>query len=98
MDSRRIATYSFADKVCTCTGDYYQQPNAGTCVDPCPSVPTKHYGNNATRYCITQCPNDTFGYDDVYQCWADCPVNNNAGQKLFRDYTNWLCVSNCPTT
>ena len=59
----------------------------------------KYYGNNNTRMCETSCPNNTFSYDDQMICIDDCPVTSiKTGQNLYRDYTNWRCVTNCPST
>ncbi len=80
---------------CLCNNNYYQEPYAGTCVDPCPSVPIQYYGDNSTRYCVQNCPINSFAYDDVYRCWIDCPTTSLAGNLLFRDNTTWKCVTTC---
>lgn len=49
--------------------------------------------------CVAKCPNGTYAYDDLYRCWADCPTTSTkSSQKLYRDKTNWKCVSTCPST
>lgn len=84
---------------CQCNGIYYQEPYAGTCVDPCPSVPVKYYGDPTTRNCVTQCPTNYFASDDTYRCvYLTCPATNTAGKTLYRDYTNRKCVAVCPST
>jgi hypothetical protein len=33
------------------------------------------------------------------RCWADCPTTSSiTTKKLYRDYVNWRCVTNCPST
>ena len=45
------------------------------------------------------CPDGSFASDDYYRCWADCPTTSpKNSKKLFRDYTNKKCVSNCPSS
>lgn len=67
-------------------------------MSPCPSIPIQYYGDNSTRYCVQNCPNQTYAYDDLYRCWSDCPTTNLAGNLLFKDNTNWKCVTTCPST
>lgn len=96
-DGNRLATLVTVG-TCQCAGNYYQEPYAGTCANPCPSVPIKYYGDNTTRNCVASCPTG-FAYDDLMRCWLDCPQTSILSLKLlFRDYTNKKCVANCQST
>jgi len=47
---------------------------------------------------LTNCPNNSYAYTDLYRCWADCPKTSIVtGQLLFKDTLNWRCVPNCPS-
>ena len=82
--------------VCTCVGSYYQEPNAGACVQICPSFPVETFGDNSSRSCVSKCPNNSYAYTDSYMCLSDCPTTSVANTLLFKDNLNWRCVTNCP--
>lgn len=83
---------------CQCKDNYYEEPFANTCASPCPSVPIKYYGDNATRKCNTTCTAG-YAYDDLMRCWLDCPTTSiRTLQNLYKDNTNMRCVTNCPST
>lgn len=82
---------------CICSGNYYQEPTALTCVQICPSVPVELFGDNLTRNCLSSCPNGSYAYTDTYLCVADCPLTSSiTGAYLFKDNINRRCVSTCP--
>lgn len=97
-DSTRKANFTAINNgTCLCKDNYYQEPYSGSCTLTCPSVPTKYYGDNATRYCTTECSSG-YAYDGTFRCLADCPTTDNYGNTLFRDQTNKKCATNCPDT
>ena len=82
---------------CVCVDKYYEEPNANTCVLICPTYPVETFGDNATRKCLPNCPNNSYAYTDTYICVSDCPtVSIISGTLMFKDKVNWKCVPNCP--
>lgn len=76
----------------------YQETTSGACVLLCPALPVETFGDNTTRTCVAQCPNNSYAYADVYRCWADCPTSSIVTQQLlFKDSLNWKCVTRCPS-
>lgn len=94
-----MSTFTGFVNTCLCSGNYYQEPYAGKCVDPCPSVPIRYYGDPTTRYCKTSCPIGYYALDDTYRCVTACPTTSTKSLlALYKDITNRRCVNVCPET
>lgn len=74
---------------------------------PCPSVPTKYYGDPDSRKCVKKvgttpaCPVGRYGDDTTFVCQPSCPPNRvlpEGTKPVYHDITNRLCVTICPTT
>ena len=103
-EANRISTYTGYVGTCLCYGSssyvqlMYQETSANTCVYMCPNIPVETFGDNVTRNCLPNCPNNSYAYTDLYRCWADCPKTSIVtNQLLFKDKLNWRCVPNCPS-
>jgi hypothetical protein len=69
----------------------YGNPLTSQCVAVCPRFPRFYYGDNMTRTCVLQCPNDTYGDPANNLCVSGLGCSSGT----FGDDLTNTCVGMC---